>query len=112
MGRLSYKTLKELTYILLQLIPEGRVVTYKVLARTFNVSPKLVGKILSENENPIVIPCHRVVRSDGGIGGYSGFGGVDFKKKLLEFEGVKFKGLKVLKEYIIDDLEYFIKLFS
>lgn len=110
--RLKYTTLKEITYILLNFVPEGKVVTYGVLAEMLKVSPRLIGKILSENENPIIIPCHRVVKSNGDVGGYSCYGGVGFKMKLLKFEGVKFKGSKVLKECIIDDANYFTKLFS
>ena len=42
--------------------------------------------IKSENNHLLIIPCHRVVRSDGSLGGFSGLGGVKLKKKLLELE--------------------------
>jgi methylated-DNA-[protein]-cysteine S-methyltransferase len=53
-------------------------------------SYRAVGSALGENPFPIVIPCHRVVRSNGEPGGYSAMGGIDIKAKLLEMEGHKF----------------------
>jgi methylated-DNA-[protein]-cysteine S-methyltransferase len=47
---------------------------------------RAVGTAMSHNPNPIVVPCHRVLRSDGALGGYSGPGGVSFKQRLLEME--------------------------
>lgn len=47
---------------------------------------RAVGVAMSRNPIPIVVPCHRVLRSDGSIGGYSGHGGVEFKKQLIEME--------------------------
>ena len=90
--------LSEITYTLLQLIPVGMVVSYGDLAKVLNVSPRVVGMILKRNRRPIVVPCHRVVMSDGKIGGYSGLGGAGFKRKILELEGVRFEGERVLKE--------------
>ena len=43
-------------------------------------------KICSQNNLLLLIPCHRVVKSDGGLGGFSAKGGIKLKKKLLEFE--------------------------
>jgi O-6-methylguanine DNA methyltransferase len=77
---------------LLNLVPPGFVVSYGDIARLLGVSPRFVGFLLSLNSNPIVTPCHRVVRFNGGLGGYSGFGGVRFKRRLLELEGVRFRG--------------------
>ena len=54
--------------------------------KKFNLSPRHVGKICSQNKLVLVIPCHRVVRSDGTLGGFSSKGGIRLKKKLLEFE--------------------------
>jgi len=76
---------------LLLLIPIGKVTSYKELALALGVNPRLVGKLMKMNDEAPIIPCHRVVRSNGEIGGYSAVGGVDFKRKLLELEGVKFK---------------------
>ena len=102
----KYENIKELTYIILQLIPVGKVTTYKALAKVFNTSPRVIGRIMKENKDLIVIPCHRVIKSNGDLGGYSL--GVHFKRKLLSLEGVKFRNSKVYKECIIHDLIEFI----
>jgi O-6-methylguanine DNA methyltransferase len=70
-------------------IPPGQVRTYGQVARAIG-KPKAgraVGQALGRNPIPIVIPCHRVVRSDGGLGGYSGGGGLQSKRLLLRLEG-------------------------
>lgn len=69
-------------------IPSGRVLTYADVARRIG-SPsaaRTVGNAVGRNPVPIVIPCHRVIRSDGTLGGYSG-GGVGYKRRLLALEG-------------------------
>jgi methylated-DNA-[protein]-cysteine S-methyltransferase len=73
-------------------IKRGTVVSYKELAKRIG-KPKAVRAVanaVGANPLPIKIPCHRVVRSDGTIGGYSGRGGVKTKKMLLRKEGVIF----------------------
>ncbi len=82
------ESLDELVYALIQLIPVGKVTTYGSIAKILNIHPRVVGRILARNREIIKIPCHRVVRFDGEIGGYSG-GSVDFKAKLLKIEGVR-----------------------
>lgn len=70
----------------------GRVCSYGEVARDV-VSPgaaRGVGGVMAANRLPILIPCHRVVSSDGSLRGYSGCGGVASKKILLQMEGVKF----------------------
>lgn len=67
-------------------IPEGKVLTYKEAAQKAG-NPKAyraVGNILSKNRNP-KIPCHRVIRSNGKLGGYNR--GIEQKKALLKKEG-------------------------
>ncbi len=93
--------LREAVYALLMLIPIGKVTTYKALARAIGVHPRTIARFMASNRNPIVIPCHRVVMSNGNLGGYS-LGGTNVKKKLLEIEGVKIINGKVSKDYIID----------
>jgi len=82
-------------------VPRGKVTTYKELALTVG-RPKAwraVANVLASNPHPIKIPCHRVVRSDGGIGGYKL--GVGRKMELLSGEGVEVKGRKVsLSKYL------------
>ena len=75
-----------------QSIPWGEVRTYKWLSfhlerpRSF----RAVGTALGKNPFPIVVPCHRVIRSDGGLGGFSAPTGTRLKRKMLEMEGVGF----------------------
>ena len=70
-------------------IPRGEVRTYKDLAIEIKKpkSARAVANACGKNPYPIKIPCHRVIRSDGKIGGYSGKGGVRTKRKLLKNEG-------------------------
>ena len=64
----------------------GKTKTYGEIAKKFKLSPRHVGKICGQNKIVLAIPCHRVIRSDGGMGGFSSIGGVTLKKKLLNFE--------------------------
>jgi methylated-DNA-[protein]-cysteine S-methyltransferase len=70
-------------------IPAGQVRTYGEIARAVGDpgAARAVGTACSRNPLPLLIPCHRVVRSDGGLGGYSMRGGVALKRRLLEGEG-------------------------
>ena len=70
----------------LRRIPPGRTVSYSELARAvgFPSAVRAVGTANGRNPVPIVIPCHRVVRSDGSLGGYGG--GLDRKRWLLDHE--------------------------
>lgn len=83
-------------------IPRGRVMTYGGLAVRMGVpgGARAVGNVMAGNPFPLVIPCHRVVRSDGSLGGFGG--GLPMKRALLAMEGVCFddKG-RVCPEYII-----------
>ena len=70
-------------------IPPGSVRTYGQIAQAIG-SPqasRAVGQALGRNPVPIVIPCHRVIASDGSLGGYSGGGGLRSKRFLLGLEG-------------------------
>ena len=77
-------------YDLLLKIPAGKVSTYGDLAKALGnpLASRQVGRILGRNRNPIKVPCHRVVMSDGKLGGY--FYGTDIKRDLLEQEGISF----------------------
>ncbi len=82
-------------------VPRGRVATYKELARALGRPRawRAVGNALAKNPRPGVVPCHRVVRSDGRVGGYSL--GRERKEKLLGEEGVKVENGKLrIKEYL------------
>ena len=76
-------------------IPYGKVMSYGQLAEKAG-SPKAaraIGQIMAGNPIPMVVPCHRVVGSDGSLTGYAG--GIDMKKKLLLMEGVEIIGKRV-----------------
>jgi methylated-DNA-[protein]-cysteine S-methyltransferase len=88
---LSQNTIKDRdVYDLLQRVPAGKVSTYGDLAKALGnpLASRQVGRILGRNPNPIKVPCHRVVMSDGKVGGY--FYGTERKKELLEKEGISF----------------------
>jgi len=71
-------------------IPKGKVLSYLDVAKGIN-KPKAVRAVANAiGKNPFApkIPCHRVIRSDGSLGGYSGRGGIKTKKKLLKSEGI------------------------
>ncbi len=72
----------------LKKIPKGETRTYKQIALNIGhpKASRAVANACGKNPYPIEIPCHRVIRSDGGLGGYSGVGGVKTKKKLLNME--------------------------
>jgi methylated-DNA-[protein]-cysteine S-methyltransferase len=71
-------------------IPRGWISTYKRIAQHIGIAngARMVGNALARNPFPLVIPCHRAVKSDGTLGGYQG--GLEMKRKLLENEGVLF----------------------
>ena len=89
-------------YELTSQIPRGRVSTYGAIARALNSKggSRAVGQILKRNPTPIVVPCHRVVKSDGSIGGYGGPSGYPKKIRLLKSEGVRINGK------VVSDMEY------
>ena len=73
-------------------IPKGSVKTYKQVAIGINrpKSARAVANACGMNPYSPKIPCHRVIRSDGSLGGFSGSGGIKTKKKLLKKEGFSF----------------------
>ncbi len=78
-------------------IKRGEVVTYKELAKRIG-KPKAIRAVANAvGKNPLApdVPCHRVIRSDGKLGGYSGKGGVKAKLKLLKSEGVDIARFKI-----------------
>ena len=78
---------KDAVYAVVSRIPKGSVMTYKEVAIQIGRPQafRAVATVLAKNYNPD-IPCHRVIRSDGGVGGYNR-GGVDTKRSILESEG-------------------------
>ena len=73
-----WKQLSEIGY--------GTTKTYGEIAKVLHTSPRYVGNVCGQNNHLLVIPCHRVIRTDGTLGGFSGLGGIKLKQKLLKLE--------------------------
>ena len=85
--------LKLKIYNIVKKIPKGKVATYGIIAKKVNISARAVGQILKRNPYKNV-PCHRVVMSNGDIGGYRGKHTKE-KIKILKREGIKIKNNKI-----------------
>ena len=64
----------------------GTTKTYGYIAKELGTSPRYVGNVCGQNNHLLVIPCHRIVRSDGTLGGFSGLGGLKLQNKILKLE--------------------------
>lgn len=75
-------------YGVLKKVPKGKVVTYQDLAQAIGKkgASRAIGSAMRRNPIPLIIPCHRVIRSDGSLGNYSAIGGTKTKELLLNFE--------------------------
>ncbi len=81
----------------ISMIPKGRVTSYGAIAKSINSRAyQAVGSAVGKNPYAPEIPCHRVVNSDGSIGGYSGEGGIERKIELLKSEGVEVADGKIV----------------
>jgi len=90
----------KLVYRKVQQIPRGKVASYGSVSKAVFGTVKyarFVGQAMRMNPLPIIVPCHRVVKSDGTLGGFGGT--VPVKKKLLKIEGVKIKNGKIPLSY-------------
>ena len=74
----------------LKKIPLGTIKTYSQVAKKIGtpLAVRAVANAIGKNPYPVEIPCHRVIRSDGSLGGYSGKGGAKTKEMLLKKEGI------------------------
>ncbi len=90
MGKLKGTEFQKRVWCGLLKIQKGKTVTYKELAKMIGKQKAIRAVANAVGANPCapIIPCHRVIRSDGKLGGYSGKGGVKTKKALLSKEGV------------------------
>jgi methylated-DNA-[protein]-cysteine S-methyltransferase len=89
------KTFNERCYQLLKQIPKGKVVTYSDIAHALNCRAyQAVGNAMGANPNPIIVPCHRVVKGNGEVGNYAL--GMDKKVELLRSEGIKIEDNRIL----------------
>ncbi len=84
----KFKKLTKKVFEIVKTIPYGETRTYRWIAERMNniKITRVIGKILHSNKIPIIIPCHRIIKSDGEIGGY--FFGVEWKIRLLKIEKV------------------------
>ena len=82
-------------------VPKGKVTTYSALAKAVGLKngQRVIGRIMNKNPYPVVIPCHRVILSNGKVGGYAW--GEKVKTKMLAKEGIKIKKGKILDPDII-----------
>lgn len=77
-------------------IPHGEVRTYKQISEAINSKAyRAVGTAIGKNPLPLIIPCHRVIRSDFKVGGF--FGGSEMKKEILKNEGIHIVNDKISK---------------
>lgn len=85
-------------------IPAGKVSTYALVAKSLNSKAyRAVGTALKLNPYAPLVPCHRIINSSGGIGNYSGIGGVKKKIELLTKEGVEIKNRNInLSKYLYE----------
>ena len=83
-------------------IPRGKLTTYKEIAKKLHTKAyRAVGAALRNNSKPMIIPCHRVVNTDGSLGGYMGIKNNPEKIRLLKKEGIDIKSNTIdLKKYL------------
>ena len=88
--------IEEKVYKKLLEVPQGMVTTYGELAKAVGLSngQRVIGRIMNKNPYPVIVPCHRVIQSDGKIGGYAW--GEKIKINMLSKEGVKIKNGKIV----------------
>ena len=77
---------------IIEAIPSGRVTTYGEVGRVLGINPRQIGRLLHQNDNPEKFPCHRVVRSNGTLASGYAFGGKEEQRRILELEGISFRG--------------------
>ena len=76
-------------------VPSGKITTYGELSRAIGLKngQRLIGQIMKKNPFPVIVPCHRVVKSNREVGGYAF--GVDIKRSMLTKEGICIKNNKI-----------------
>jgi len=99
--------LTEYTYFLVKQIPKGRVSTYGAVAKALGNKnyARAVGKYMNKNPNADIMPCFKIIKSDGTLGGF----GLGIKDKIrrLEHDGIKIKDGRILnfKKVYFDDFK-------
>ena len=89
-------TLSTRVYKKLLQVPKGKITTYGELSKAVGLKngQRAIGMIMKKNLFPVIVPCHRVVKSDGKIGGY--VYGERVKSRMLANEGIKIKDGKII----------------
>ena len=89
-------TLNTKVYRKLLEVPNGKVTAYGELGKAVGLKngQRIIGTIMKKNRFPVIVPCHRVVKSDGKIGGYAY--GKRVKSSMLANEGIKIKNGKII----------------
>ncbi len=89
-------SLEQQVYKKLTEVPQGKITTYGDLAKAVGLKngQRVIGQIMKKNPYPGIIPCHRVVKSDGMVGGYAY--GADVKTNMLRKEGIQIQNGKIL----------------
>ncbi len=91
---MSKKSFSEKCYELLKKVPKGKITTYKILAEKLETKAyRAVGNAMNKNPYAPRVPCHRVVKSDGEVGGFES--GTKKKIEMLKREGIKIKNNKI-----------------
>jgi methylated-DNA-[protein]-cysteine S-methyltransferase len=82
-------------------VPKGKVTTYSELAKSVGLKngQRVIGRIMNKNPFPVIIPCHRVILSNGKIGGYAW--GEKIKTNMLSKEGIEIKNGKILNQDVV-----------
>jgi methylated-DNA-[protein]-cysteine S-methyltransferase len=87
---------QEKVYAITRKIPKGQTMTYKEISKILHSSPRAVGQALKNNPYAPIVPCHRVIHTDGRIGGYDGIRDSKKKIRMLKAEGVRIRnGVKL-----------------
>ncbi|MDE5897511.1 MAG: MGMT family protein [Clostridia bacterium] len=97
------QTFDEQVYEYLKTVPQGKLVTYGMIARAIGRprAARQVGNALHRNPYPVIVPCHRVVNREGRLAPVFAFGGWEAQAELLRAEGVEVKdGYADLEKYI------------
>ena len=84
--KLDGSTLQKKIWNELFKIPYGEKRSYGDIAKKIKTSPRYVGNVCGQNKHLLIIPCHRVIRSDGNLGGFSSIGGIKLKARLQKLE--------------------------
>ena len=88
------KSFSEKCYAILKKVPKGKITTYKALANALGTKAyRAVGNAMNKNPYAPQVPCHRVIKSNGEVGGF--FSGTKNKIALLKKEGIPIKNKKI-----------------